>query len=234
MKCKGCGKKISQNDYEKVADWIFCSDCFTVLMNPPEGKPESMEGNLNDRSNKEASEEKIKFNTCKICEVDIVKGEGKKLGIWTLCGSCYADMTFNNEKKTMPEGSDKTREEIQEEISEITAQERIDTNRTINCDGCGRTILAIAGKVDGDDSFCPDCFYKKAGELPGAVGSEIQSKFGSSGHCMCCDKKTEEFSIDTGETYNICKTCYSANPELAIEIAKERYQKYLNELREKL
>jgi hypothetical protein len=152
MNCKGCGKNISGNEYKKVADWTFCPGCFDDLMHRSEQKPETAKSPGSDPRTKD---------TCRICDVEIDKGQGKKLGIWTLCQTCHDDMTFRPKEKPVPEGTEETPEDTEEERSEDTAGERIKTNRTIACSGCGRSILAVAAKEDQDNFYCPDCFYKK-------------------------------------------------------------------------
>lgn len=168
MNCKGCGKKISGNDYKKVADWTFCIDCFDELMTRFEQKSEPVKNAPNDLPAKDTPEKKVKSNTCQICKIKIEKGEEKRLGIWTLCESCHRDMTFRLENKTISEVPDDTQngtyQETDEETSEITESEGIKTNQTICCSCCGRRILAVAAKNDGDDSLCPDCFYNELRE----------------------------------------------------------------------
>lgn len=160
MNCKGCGKTIFKNDCKKVADWTFCLDCFDALMNPTEQKIEPGEPQLLDK--KESLEHKTTANTCKICEKKIDKGKEKKLGIWTLCESCHAELTFKAPKKPMSD-QDETQDPIVEDTQEEERKERerIKGNKTIHCSRCGRTILAVAAKTDGDNALCPDCFYNE-------------------------------------------------------------------------
>jgi hypothetical protein len=155
MNCKGCGKNISGNDYKKVADWTFCMACFDDLMNRSEQKSEPARTPGIDSPAKE---------TCRICDVEIDKGNGKKLGIWTLCQACHNDMTFRPVEKPVPEETEGTPEDTGEKTSSDNAGERVKINRTIPCSGCGRSILEVAAKVDQDNFYCPDCFYKKTEE----------------------------------------------------------------------
>ncbi len=155
MNCKGCGKSISETDHKKVADWTFCPNCFEDLMNP--SKPKS--GDTVHLPPKDVP--KKESNTCKICGVEINPENEIKLGIWTLCENCHTDLTFTTKKKPTPEVADQTQKDSTEEISEITAPGKIKMNQTIICHSCGRTILAVAAKVDGDLAFCPDCYYNE-------------------------------------------------------------------------
>ena len=179
MNCKGCNKEIIGNEYKKVADWVFCLDCFDKLMNPPE--PESGQNNhdlresdsekcCGDFSDKDQADKRQK---CKICENEIEPGKEKKLGIWVLCESCYNDMTFAPDRKDSGIGSaqgDENDRHNEDSASDDDTEansdnndntERINTGKTILCADCGRIILEIAAKKDGDDLLCPDCFYKR-------------------------------------------------------------------------
>lgn len=160
MNCKGCGKEITGNEYKKVADWTFCLDCFEKLMNPSEREMGTGEEFHSEPYEKDEPDKKKQSYICKICEADIEKGKEKKLGIWTLCESCYNDMTFRPQGKKIQKKDD-VEDDVEDAISEITDMEKMNTGKTILCSGCNRIILEIAAKKDGDDSLCPDCFYKR-------------------------------------------------------------------------
>ncbi|MBU1341192.1 MAG: hypothetical protein KKE44_14840 [Proteobacteria bacterium] len=160
MNCKTCGKNISGNAYQKVADWTFCMDCFEDLMNRSEKKPEPAENLQQNRLVKNESIDKKTSTVCGICNTEIKKGTEKRLGIWQLCESCHKDMTFRPKEELFPE-DEATAADSPDEASEIDDQSPFLTNQTIPCKGCGRHILAVAAKEDGDDRLCPDCFYNK-------------------------------------------------------------------------
>lgn len=172
MNCKGCNKNIYQDNYKKIADWIFCFDCFDSLMNrtgpkqQPAQQPEfQSEPQTDESQGTESPDSELKTknqsNTCKICNIGIDKGKEKKLGIWTLCEACHNDLTFKPEKKMPPEPSDNTQADNHGDDARTLDQGPVNRNETIICHDCGRDILVIAAKEEDGNFLCPDCFYSK-------------------------------------------------------------------------
>ena len=163
MNCKGCNREITGDEYREVGKWTFCLDCFEKLLNPSESEPEKIESHKKNPEDFHDTQlvhdlPDIK-KQCGICETEIKKGKEKKLGIWTLCESCYNDMVFKSRKTNSDKDTEE--DEVEPEISQVDNMEVLNTGRTILCDDCGRIILEVAAKKDGDNLLCPDCFYKR-------------------------------------------------------------------------
>ncbi len=167
MNCKGCNREIAGNEYREVGKWVFCLDCFEKLLNPAESEPEKTDSHAHPGNSENlhdtpfVQDQLDKKKQCGICEIEIEKGKEKKLGIWTLCESCYNDMVFKSKDKNSDQDQNTEEDEADSETSETDNMDRANTGRTILCDDCGRVILEIAAKQDGDNLLCPDCFYKR-------------------------------------------------------------------------
>ena len=177
MNCKGCGKTILEEEQRKVADWYFCPECFQKLMDrsDTDGVQETSEtltsqaeaGSPSESSSGPSqgsfADHTAAKNICDICQADLGDEGGQKLGIWSLCDTCYEDMTAKA-KPDAPESEalETNAGDLPDETDEGQDAAPVDRNKTIYCHFCNRLILAVAAKEADGEYLCPDCFYKKS------------------------------------------------------------------------
>jgi len=95
VKCKNCHKNISEAEGRKVADWVFCRDCFDKLMSKP------VEENDRKAPDAPATEQAAVSSAapeaaCHICGRRLETGRAKKVGSWTFCSTCHADLVHRS------------------------------------------------------------------------------------------------------------------------------------------
>ena len=229
--CRKCGKDLSGKEYKMVADWPFCMECFQRLMEGPAKKTEK------DISQPALRKDK---SICPICKTEIEEGKGKKLLGMTLCHACYADLIARPQVKPGIEVKPKDEEPK-------TPQVRIDVHKTIQCAGCGRSIPSIGSKEFEGKRYCPDCYYdlpevKTAGPTPfqrkksddltnaeevvsGSSDDETVQK------CDSCGREVSPDNLKKAEGFLICRACMSTDPALAVEIARARRRKQMEQLK---
>ena len=250
MKCKDCGKEIAGDEYRKVADWMFCLECFEKLMEPSEKKAETETADQAEP----IEPLHIAKHVCQMCNKEIEIGQEKTIGVWTLCDHCHADLVFQPPKPAAPkdlpeEDDDALREETAGPDGLPSGRVKIDMTKTIDCHGCGRPIREVAGREVDGNLFCPECFYAmpeqividvkaelrhpektpdKAApkESPAATARKKEKK------CESCERDLVEGNFDTVEGFVICRACLATDPDLAVNVARRRHQEYLQKLKD--
>lgn len=151
LKCKKCSKSLIGKEYRKVADWVFCMDCFEALLK----EKDQTESHPKEQPAQEKDAPEVK--RCHICKKELKDGEAKKLGIWFFCPQCHDNMVL----RPTP-GTTEIKADVETDTTlsiSLVEQVEIDRTSTVNCHGCGKQILKIAGKVFEENIYCPDCYY---------------------------------------------------------------------------
>lgn len=243
VECRKCGKEIDEGDVKKVAEWPFCPNCFSGLFNKraeTSGAAPVAEDSPDSRPAEHAAPMK-----CRACLKPIENGEYKTLGIWTYCPECYEDLTA---RPPVPEASPDDEDENQPPEAPEPPGEQIDYTQPVQCGGCGRTIPLGGGKPAGDHILCPDCYYELARRIQVHIRTDVAPEKDSraehdvsdvpvpseSEACASCGKKVAASRLKETNGFMICKACLTADPELALEIARDRHQKYLRRLKHQL
>lgn len=131
------------------------------------------------------------------------------------------------------------------------------------CKGCGRKVVEGGYKMLDQDAFCPDCYYALLDIInesqrhsnkrfpPGRVEArplstmpEIASRQTSSRQenlemttssvCQSCLHPLPHEALKLVEGFFICMACLSTDPDSAIQIARTRHRKRLQQIREEL
>ena len=245
MKCRDCNKDIEGEDFRKVADWIFCLDCFDRLLTKSEEKEEKAPEEENEEPEPLPQEPKKDSGQvkkgCSVCGIDIKKGLEKKLGTWRFCDKCYADLMYNPIKPVAAK-QEETVAETTPETSESVFEKR-NTNK-VNCYGCGRQIFEAGANINKGNHFCPDCFYSLPEEernnqdfepevkiLTDSPKMEQEDKPGSieAEKLMCesCERIIQNDNYNIIDGFNLCLACINTDEELALNVARDRHQKRL-------
>lgn len=252
MKCKDCGKDISGDEYRKVADWIFCPDCFGKLMDKSEKETETEPAPQMESEDVEKVSMDEKKLVCQVCNKELDSDGVKKVGIWHFCDKCHADLVFRSpepviSKDKSGEGEDDAQKEKAETDTQPLGRVSVRMRQSINCHSCGRQILAVASREVDGNPFCPDCFYALPESMDGDEKAEAplpekedikpaekrmptpaDSK--PEARCESCDKTITQGDFNTVEGFVICRACLTTNQELAVQVAKKRHQQYLQKI----
>lgn len=164
MQCKQCKKTIAGDAYKMVADWVFCTACFQQLLDklakrpadaPPDTTPDTPGGQIRSPPHV--------VNRCRICHGAVSRDKQVKLGIWTFCPDCYADLARTRSPPPAQEQADDREKEARQRAAAEKAaeQERIylESRKIVHCRACGRPIHAGGSKPVEGEPYCPDCFY---------------------------------------------------------------------------
>ena len=239
MKCRDCNKIIDGDDFRKVADWVFCLECFDKLMTKSEEKAIAADKEeLEPLPPEKKQQPKLEKTGCSVCGVDIEKGFEKKLGIWLFCDKCYGDLVHN----TIKPASVKPEDDITETMSERVFEKR-NTNK-VNCYSCDRLIFEAGANLNKGNHFCPDCFYSLPEEERNSKDFELEVNIttdvtntqsedntasGDAGKLICesCERIIQNDNYRIMDGFNLCLACINTDEELALKVARDRHQKRL-------
>jgi hypothetical protein len=235
--CKKCQKSISGEEFRMVSDWPFCLCCFDELMKPPvvadkkgsTAKETPMllaaeEILAASSQNKEAAPGSP---ACQMCGCHLPAPAGKFLGVWQLCANCEESLAFKlqpvviEEEEVVEEEPDDRRRDLDGRVLQAAPDET-------ECTCCSRPIFARAAKTIDDQPYCPECFYKKKDQ---EKNEQINS---TATGCSTCGTELKKELLADIEGFSICKPCLASGPDLALDIAKKRRQKTLEQMRDKL
>ena len=224
MNCRKCDRELAAGEEKMVAQWVFCEQCFTALLEKKDVAEEQMEEQKSD--------------CCHLCKKTLQEGQTKKVGLWNFCSDCFGDLnkparltvSLNvapNECKSIEE--ENTKEEI------VVLQ-----TKYINCAQCGRRVPERGTKERAGERFCPDCFFTKeappampAGQPEIQVAVEVEAPADiPSDKCMSCQRQGGELRMVKG--FPLCPACLVSDENLALEIAKKRHRKMMEQLKEEL
>ncbi len=164
MQCKQCQKTIDGDAYQMVADWVFCTVCFQQLLDKPQERHTSSAPDTKpDTSDEEITKPADAANRCRICDGTVSEAQKVKLGIWTFCAGCYAELARRRDPEPSEELPDEKEKAAQDQATAEKAaeQERIylESRKIVSCHACGRQIHAGGSKLAEGEPYCPDCFY---------------------------------------------------------------------------
>ena len=153
MDCKGCGKRLAEEEGHAVAHWKFCDVCFATLMEKKaEPEPPSVDELPVETSSAPVEEASPVFKRCVTCDVLMREGEEITMLGLSFCKACHEKLTELPEIRPIPE-----EEEPPPQVEQIV----VDTMKTVECSECGRTIPELGQKLLDGKPHCPDCYYKK-------------------------------------------------------------------------
>ena len=202
-----------------------------------------------------SGEEETGEQRCEICGVPLSQ-DVCRVGTWRFCGDCFKDLVMSPSLRgtqDLPEetegGEGAEGEASPEEDPGVAARVQIGFLRSVSCAGCGRRIpLGGAREVEGRP-FCPDCFAKlpkekQQGEeglaqMVSAPGLPVEEPDGSDGGksgecCESCGRTLPRERLKSVEGFVICSACLAADPALALDIARSRHKKKLQDIRDGL
>ncbi len=243
MKCRSCDKNIDGEDFRKVADWVFCLECFDKLMAKSKEKAITAAKEEPEPLPPEKKQPELEKTGCSVCGIDIEKGFEKKLGIWLFCDKCYGDLVHNTIKPASVKPEDDTTETTSERIFE-----KRNTNK-VNCYGCDRLIFEAGANIHKGNHFCPDCFYSlpeaernsREAELEVEItydGTNAQSPDQTaSGEakkliCESCERIIQDNNYKIIDGFNLCLACITTDEKLALKVARVQHKKRLLNLQE--
>ncbi|MEN6375663.1 MAG: hypothetical protein ABFD75_12920 [Smithella sp.] len=240
MNCKKCNADLTDKEYRKVAEWNFCLDCFNELISRSEKA-----GNIQQAT--AVPDINFKNRKCVVCEKELGKNEGRDLLGSLLCEECYENLV-----KRPPENQAAGLEESRAEAGEKkgVAQVRVDFIAQTKCYQCGKTIRAIAAREHLGHLYCPDCYFNipeiknppPQALVDAALQGEpkqdmIETEKAANGNicvCQACRRQVLKENIKIIEGFEICRACIAADPDMALEIARLRHRRRLEEIKKEL
>jgi len=254
MKCKGCQQKISEDACQKVADWSFCQDCFEKLIQKSQNGGSQVSADAPELKPDPKAGLEAKKAVCRICAKPIEKDQIKKIGSWIFCSACHADLIFRPPETVLPANQSAEKNgDAQKEKPEIDAESagrvKVQMNKTVVCQDCGRQIVELGSKTVEGKPYCPDCFYARQGETAENVEIHIQEKStpqpvstgitagavsDGGSQCDACERDTVEESLKAVDGFLLCEACLTTDKELAVQIARRRHRERLNMMKKKL
>ncbi|MEN6330957.1 MAG: hypothetical protein ABFD57_03095 [Smithella sp.] len=238
MNCKKCNADLTDKEYRKVAEWNFCLDCFNELISQSgkagNARQETAEPDLN-----------LKSRQCVVCEKELDNNEGHDL-----LGSLFCEECYENLVKRPLENKIAELEESPEETSDKkgVAQVRVDFIAQTKCYQCGKTIRAVAAREYLGHLYCPDCYFNIPeiknpppqalidAALQGEPKQDMTEKPADGNTCICqaCRRRVPQENIKIIEGFEICRACVAADPDTALEIARLRHRRRLEEIKKEL
>jgi len=229
MKCYKCGKEVVDGEYKKVANWVFCNECFNSLLDDKKSDKNNKDISIKDSS----LSNKKKDKKCQICGKPLSEKDAKSLLGLDFCSSCYTALL--SKPKSKPRNPET---ESPKTIKYKVPQVETNLRETIECFGCGRKIpKAGAKEVDGH-FYCPDCYrglldVLKESPHKTRLDTHTSTKTDKSNpyvRCQSCDRYVEKRFIKQVEGFDICTACLSSDRDTAIDIAKKRHRIFLQNL----
>jgi len=256
MKCKGCQKEISEEAYQKVADWSFCRDCFEKLMQKPQKSNRQPDVDRTDsKPDPKDGLEKEKI-VCMTCAKPVEEGQIKKIGTWAFCSACHADLVFRPPEMVLPadesdENGGAAEEGKTEDDDQSLSRVKERMNRSVDCHGCGRQILERGSKILEGMPYCPDCFYAKQEQSATAEnhetrpdeisehnsnlpGSKRNTLSNTGKKCESCGRDTDQAGLSVVDGFWLCEACLTTDKKLAVQIARKHHREHLKIMEKKL
>lgn len=257
MNCKACGKEMADGEGRQVAQWTFCDACFDNLMEPrpratiilePAESCGTSPPDLDDATSRApaGSEE---TSGCHLCGKALTPGAGWRLGPWLFCEECRRDLSGPASRPTDQAEAQAeapgpaTASNAEDEAVPLFIQTRLNLGRTALCGRCGKRILERAGKVLEGELLCPDCYYSTPVAspsthdrfLPGVVKDDPAPSHecppGSTVECDCCGRPVSMDCLQLRGGFSLCGACLATDGELALDIARGRHRRRMEELR---
>ena len=242
MECKKCGMDLSGKEYKTVAQWAFCPACFEALMQQTEAGPEA-------KCKEKTPGPVPKKRICSVCERDLDMGEGRELLGLLFCSECYESLVSKPAAPSRPQTEDQDAGKGPMEKQAVEQVKR-DFTRTVNCTGCGKRIPALGSKLFDDQPYCPDCYARLPQKEAPAMRLDIRYAAGrqtpaeeeeravpgdeGAVTCQACRRPVLPQNLKTIEGFEICLACLNTDPDAALDIARARHRKILEQIREEL
>lgn len=233
MECKKCGIDLSGKDFRMVAEWAFCPQCFEAIMKKTDAP-------ARESKQRTATVAAQKIKACPICEKRLQQDEGCELLGLIVCQSCYEQLVSLSAVASAPpdDGKPHVKGPMDKEAVE---QVSVDFQKTIQCAGCGKDIPAMAGKLAGDKSYCPDCYFRlpKEEAAEASISLDVDSadsqtrkkeSSGSDSVCESCLRPVSTQVLHRIQGFAICEACISTDEEMSLKIARARHRKILERI----
>lgn len=213
VSCRSCLRELAGSEVRRVAEWSFCEPCFTALMKPPERKV----------SPPSPRAEQVRPG-CALCKGPLTVREGQPPGLAHLCGTCaWVVQSLAAEDAPAPPPEHPAG-------SAAVAQEPVSWTR-VACTGCGRSVQERASKLHAGRPYCPDCHHA----LPPAPSSPApeEAPAGDAG-CEACGRDTAVGAAPLVQGFRVCAACRVTDEALALELARARHRRRLEQLKGQL
>lgn len=256
MKCRGCGQDLDGDNYKMVADWPFCTACFEGLLHKPaqermeevgrepvqpEPKPDP---SLCSMCRKELlpgeGRQLAVWILCPQCYADLVSPtvpeEPKDEDAATVTSTAPEEDESSASGGNVPEDGDEAASRIQVTVTKF-----------IQCAKCGRKIPQGGSRLRDGSPLCPDCYYSRdetAEEGHSGMDDEPSVPPGGKGihpepvedvqdvvkRCAACGAAMEAGLLERVDGFLICRACFTTDPGLAVQIAREKHRRSLQQL----
>ncbi len=238
MNCKKCNVDLTDKEYRKVADWNFCPDCFHELISGS-GKPGDA------RQETPEPERNLKSRQCVVCGKELENNEEHELLGSSFCAECYDNLVKRPPENQLVE-SDQSSAQTAEKKG--VAQVRVDFIARAKCYQCGKTIRTIAAREYLGNLYCPDCYFNIPeiknpppqvlvdAALRGEPEQDTTDESADGNTCLCgsCGRRVLRENIKIIEGFEICRACVAADADTALEIARLRHRRQLEEIKKAL
>ena len=247
--CKRCGRDVGDKSSKRVADWVFCEECFQQLMDdathraaepPPEAgpTPAPVKGDAPPAPAAAAS--------CRGCKRALGEGEARVFLGLTFCPTCETVLREGLSPPAFDLAA--TDAEPPEPEPPRVEQVRVDHGAVTSCHRCRRQVKLLGSREHEGERYCPDCYravtaagpHPEPGEVPRARSGPAQVVRVSvtpaprpEATCMSCGQ-VSEVPLEPLEGFAICPACRGTDPALAVEIARARHRRLLEALKQRL
>jgi len=217
--CKACRKSLAAGSGHQVAEWTFCEGCFTVLMERPKVQPSTRASSAGPRTDPGRPR-------CALCKGPVTEDEGIDTGKVRLCALCAGVMqTLVREEQAQPP------ETPGEPAPPATAQEPVSWKWTA-CAACGRRIQERAAKLSEGRPYCPDCHQALPPAAAAVTSSTATAAPAPGAACDACERDGSATEVRGG--FRLCAACRATDEALALELARARHRKRLEQLKAQL
>lgn len=258
MNCRACEKTLLEGEERRVAQWVFCEDCFQRLLRQPSVTPgtEPTAAPPGAASDSESEVSRVATDgigevpRCHLCEAPLTSGAAWEIGPWAFCDACRRSLTSPTSKlsgradeEPGSRGPTSPPSEAEESTPKVV-QTRVGLGRTALCARCGKRILERAGKVLEGELLCPDCYYSTPVPVVASSSSysssnrrsddgllSEQAREPSMGACDSCGKSVPSDRLQLVSGFNLCSACVATDGDLALEIARGRHRRHLEALK---
>ncbi|MEQ8151708.1 MAG: hypothetical protein ABRQ32_02280, partial [Smithellaceae bacterium] len=167
-----------------------------------------------------------------------------------LLGSLFCAECYDNLVKSPPENqlAESEQSSAQADEKKGVAQVRVDFIAQTKCYQCGKTIRTIAAREYLGHLYCPDCYFNIPeiknpppqalvdAYLQGEPKQDMTDESADSDTCSClsCGRRVLRENVKIIEGFEICRACIAADAGTALEIARLRHRRRLEEIKKAL
>jgi len=235
MNCKKCGIDLTEKEYQTIAQWNFCEDCFKEIMR-------KVEEEKNTEPVLETPVQKA-GRFCVVCAKPLEEKEGLDLLGLLFCDRCYENIVNRPEESPSQDGLKEEEDFEQKGVAQV----HVNLISQVKCHQCGKTIRAIAGREYEGELYCPDCFFSlsdahqpKSRVTPddriqaGRCEVSVSSPVSENSVCQSCLRQANRKSLQMLDGFEICSACLAADSDMALEIARLRHRRLLEKMKNEL